>query len=108
MQKDHIPTYGADGKRMRDYPLGACLRLEAAQRMLLQRNRRGEVTCAHYRQRAGGAAAVEAEPRTQSVSSVRLELLPGGRRMYWLRGLPKSWSHEPIEFPNATDLPKAA
>ena len=49
-----IPTYASDGRRLRDYSLGAVLRLAALSKVVVRRNRRtGAVKWAQFRPPAG-------------------------------------------------------
>lgn len=97
-QIQRVPAYSSEGHRIRSFSLEAVWRLLILGKVTATVNRHDHIVCIHFRDRGP-------EVKPQAASAVRFEILPGGNRIYWLRGLPKSWSHEPIEFPNAPDLP---
>jgi hypothetical protein len=49
-----IPTYAADGRRLRDYALSSIERLLTLHLIIVARNRKGKIVCAHFRP-VGGA-----------------------------------------------------
>lgn len=77
-----VPTYSADGKRLRNYSLASIESLLVSDRVAVERNRKGEITCATMRPADKSNPILKSAHMGQSYSF--LQNLPSGHR---------AWSH---------------
>jgi hypothetical protein len=79
--QDSIPTFGADGRRLRSYSLPAVERLLSLSKVVVRRNRRGRITSACFRP-------------TDGANPLRLTALMGTRYSYQQQlDEHRAWSH---------------
>ncbi len=80
-----IPTYGADGQRLRNYPLRSIEWMLSLDEVVVQRNRKGSIVCAHLRAEGGALTILDSAYMGQHYSFD--ERLPSGR---------SAWRHSPL------------
>lgn len=90
-----VPTYSSDGSRLRRYTLAAIERLEQLNLVAIQRNRKGKIVCAHFRN-AEGANPIRTTAHVGSKYSYR-EKVGDGLFAWSLKGLPAS-EHEDADL----------
>ena len=66
--KTFIPTFRADGRRVRDYSLEAIERLLGLSLIVVKRSRKGRITCAQFKSDAGANPLVKSAHMGQQYS----------------------------------------